>query len=585
MRDGMVELYRAMPGAAGQTDVSVRVVGESAILPRDPVRASADRLALQAVESGQDRASTQRNSTAAACCCGPPRRSRRRRQGRRRGRRVAASRRRDQDAGAPRDDGLRAVPGRSKVLQGPDPGRLPRALPDGDAADSDRARRGSGCIWPSASRVRCSMLAEGARAIGAGQLDLRLRAGDRRRTRVARRSVQHDGGRAPDQSASSSTSRGMDLERKNVEVDGAPAVHRDGARARRDRRHLARRRRAHLDDERRRGAAARGSTPAPSASRRATCSAREDLRPLLPLVDATAPARSRRHRAGDHAGARGIAKIHLATAATVLTGDDGRAEGARARARRRDAAHSGAAGRGLARRRAAARARDQESADAHPVERRAAAPAFHAARRRTTQALVDECTDAIITEVEALKGLVDEFAQFARLRGPRMVPADLNQLVDDTLKLYAGVLQQGRLRVERAAGAGAAGRAPRRGADPAGHHQSGRQRHGGAGRARRAPPRPNGRPPLIVVLDQSRRAQQRRAARRRATTAPACPRPIVTNCSCRTTRRRAAAAVSAWRSCGASSSSTAAASRSATRSRRHDVHGRTAGGLSPCPPS
>jgi two-component system nitrogen regulation sensor histidine kinase NtrY len=36
-----------------------------------------------------------------------------------------------------------------------------------------------------------------------------------------------------------------------------------------------------------------------------------------------------------------------------------------------------------------------------------------------THALVDECTDAIITEVEALKGPVDEFAQFARLRGPR----------------------------------------------------------------------------------------------------------------------------------------------------------------------
>ena len=34
-----------------------------------------------------------------------------------------------------------------------------------------------------------------------------------------------------------------------------------------------------------------------------------------------------------------------------------------------------------------------------------------------TRALVDECTGAIVTEVEALKGLVDEFAQFARLRG------------------------------------------------------------------------------------------------------------------------------------------------------------------------
>jgi nitrogen fixation/metabolism regulation signal transduction histidine kinase len=65
-----------------------------------------------------------------------------------------------------------------------------------------------------------------------------------------------------------------------------------------------------------------------------------------------------------------------------------------------------------------------------------------------SQALVNECTDAIIVEVEALKGLVDEFAQFARLRGPRMMPADLNQLVDDTLRLYTGVLQQGRMQIE-----------------------------------------------------------------------------------------------------------------------------------------
>jgi nitrogen fixation/metabolism regulation signal transduction histidine kinase len=65
------------------------------------------------------------------------------------------------------------------------------------------------------------------------------------------------------------------------------------------------------------------------------------------------------------------------------------------------------------------------------------------------QALVHECTDAIIVEVEALKGLVDEFAQFARLRGPRMLPVDFNHLVDDTLRLYAGVLQQGAVTLER----------------------------------------------------------------------------------------------------------------------------------------
>jgi nitrogen fixation/metabolism regulation signal transduction histidine kinase len=64
------------------------------------------------------------------------------------------------------------------------------------------------------------------------------------------------------------------------------------------------------------------------------------------------------------------------------------------------------------------------------------------------RALVDECTDAIVTEVEALKTLVDEFAQFARLRGPRTLPTDLNRLVEDTLRLYAGVLQHATLRLE-----------------------------------------------------------------------------------------------------------------------------------------
>jgi nitrogen fixation/metabolism regulation signal transduction histidine kinase len=59
------------------------------------------------------------------------------------------------------------------------------------------------------------------------------------------------------------------------------------------------------------------------------------------------------------------------------------------------------------------------------------------------RALVDECSAAIITEVEALKGLVDEFAQFARMRGPKLAPGDLNVLAADTLRLYGGVLQQG----------------------------------------------------------------------------------------------------------------------------------------------
>src|SRR5690606_13780396 len=67
-------------------------------------------------------------------------------------------------------------------------------------------------------------------------------------------------------------------------------------------------------------------------------------------------------------------------------------------------------------------------------------------RRHFTQApgptrdLVEECTTTIVGEVESLKGLVDEFSQFARMPPPRAVPADLHALLDEALALYSGVV-------------------------------------------------------------------------------------------------------------------------------------------------
>ena len=55
------------------------------------------------------------------------------------------------------------------------------------------------------------------------------------------------------------------------------------------------------------------------------------------------------------------------------------------------------------------------------------------------RALVDECTATIVGEVESLKGLVDEFSQFARMPSPRTVPTDLHELITDTLALYSGI--------------------------------------------------------------------------------------------------------------------------------------------------
>ena len=56
-----------------------------------------------------------------------------------------------------------------------------------------------------------------------------------------------------------------------------------------------------------------------------------------------------------------------------------------------------------------------------------------------TTALVNECTSTIVGEVEALKGLVDEFSHFARLPSPKVVPADINALLAETLSLYNGL--------------------------------------------------------------------------------------------------------------------------------------------------
>jgi two-component system, NtrC family, nitrogen regulation sensor histidine kinase NtrY len=55
------------------------------------------------------------------------------------------------------------------------------------------------------------------------------------------------------------------------------------------------------------------------------------------------------------------------------------------------------------------------------------------------KALVDECTTTIVGEVESLKGLVDEFSQFARMPSPRTVPTDLPKLIGETLALYKGL--------------------------------------------------------------------------------------------------------------------------------------------------
>ncbi len=169
---------------------------------------------------------------------------------------------------------------------------------------------------------------------------------------------------------------------------------------------------------------------------------RDDLRPLLPLAHAVDTGGSRTVQ--EVTLARDDREMNLAVAATVLVGEHGRREGAVLvlddvtllfRAQRV------AAWRDVARRLA------------HEVKNPLTPIQLSAQRLRRhfgeapppTRALVVECTDAIVTEVEALKGLVDEFAEFARLRAPRMQATDLNRLLEQTLGLYAGVLVEGGL--------------------------------------------------------------------------------------------------------------------------------------------
>ena len=53
--------------------------------------------------------------------------------------------------------------------------------------------------------------------------------------------------------------------------------------------------------------------------------------------------------------------------------------------------------------------------------------------------IVTECTRAIVDEVEALKNLVDEFAQFARMPVASLRPGSLHDVLAQALSLYDGL--------------------------------------------------------------------------------------------------------------------------------------------------
>src|SRR3954452_18453598 len=177
---------------------------------------------------------------------------------------------------------------------------------------------------------------------------------------------------------------------------------------------------------------------------------REDLQPLASLVR-TVTAGGGKPAGQEIALAREGREIHLAAAATALQGESGAHEGTvlvfddvtpLVRTQRV------AAWRDVARRLA-----HEIKNPLTPIQLSAERMSRHfAGAPEATRALVDECSATIVAEVESLKTLVDEFAQFARMPAPRAVPADLNAVLIDTLALYNGLFQE--IHIERRLAAG-----------------------------------------------------------------------------------------------------------------------------------
>jgi CheY-like chemotaxis protein len=311
-----------------------------------------------------------------------------------------------------------------------------------------------GCTWPSGSpaRCRCSRPRR-ARSAPAGSTTGSSRGA--RRVRVADRGVQHDGrragleprgssGRASTSSASTSEVEGGAATSRRSSSASPPASSRSTPRAHRAPSTAppaaARARRRRRRQPRSRCSRARPA-PVRAAARRGAAARREEPRRRRSRSCATAASCTwpRRHAA---ARARGAPRARCSCFDDVTP---------------------------LIRAQKVAAWREVARRLAHEIKNPLTPIQLSAERmRRTSPAprparLVDECTTTIVGEVESLKGLVDEFSQFARMPAPRAVPTDLHALLDDTLALYNGLFATSASSAVRGRAAAGAGR-PR--ADP-----------------------------------------------------------------------------------------------------------------------
>ncbi|MEX2270907.1 MAG: ATP-binding protein [Vicinamibacterales bacterium] len=435
-RARMIELYRLVPasaGLAGDADVELVVGVETPSLPRDHVRASAVRLALRAATAGRTESSEDSLESGGMLvrAAAPVRDA---------AGRVVGSIVAGEHLDASIADNARRITtayeqyNQAKVLRGPLQGVYVSFFLMMTLVILVSA------TWLGlyvAKRITrpVQQLAEGARAIGAGRLDHRIEP----------QSADELGSLVDAFNAMAGELRGSqrrlersrhDLERKHLEVEerrryiatvldriatGVVSMDADG-------------RITTIN-----GAAARllEVEPAVVGTSVFELFEREDLKPLRPLVAATVD-RPHEPTAQEVTLGREGREMQLAAAATALVGAGGIVEG---RVLVVDDVTP------LIRAQRVAAWRDVARRLAHEIKNPLTPIQLSAERLKrhfrdappNARALVDECTTAIVTEVEALKNLVDEFAQFARMPAPRTVPTDLNALVEDALSLYAGL--------------------------------------------------------------------------------------------------------------------------------------------------
>jgi two-component system nitrogen regulation sensor histidine kinase NtrY len=287
------------------------------------------------------------------------------------------------------------------------------------------------------------LLAAGAREIGAGRLDHRIEPETRDEFGSLVEAFNTMAGELAASQRKLERSR-VDLERKNLQLDErrryietvleriATGVISVGADAKIETINTAARRLLDLDHE------VVGRTVS-------EVFARDHLRPLEALLGRM-QAVSSEPAAQEIALARDGRELHLAAAATPLQGEDG--------------AFAGAVlvfddVTPLIRTQRVAAWRDVARRLAHEIKNPLTPIQLCAERMRRqftgapapARALVEECTATIVGEVESLKALVDEFAQFARMPAPRAIPSNLNDVLTETLALYNGLFRE--IRIER----------------------------------------------------------------------------------------------------------------------------------------